>query len=104
MSPSGHRVYVTNTSNASVSVIDSAMNAVLATVPVGNIPEGVAVDPTGARVYVANSGPNSVSVIDTATNTVVATVAVGTTPSKSWPSGRTGRGSSWPIVRVATSR
>ena len=65
-----------------VSVIDTASNKVVATVEVGNGPDGVAVTPDGKHVYVAieNLSSTRVSVIDTATNTVVATVAVGHNP------------------------
>ena len=52
----------------------------LATVPVGISPVGVAVTPDGARVYVANAGSNNVSAIATASNTVLATVGVGAQP------------------------
>ena len=72
--------YVTNSSSSSVSVIDAATNAVIATIGVGNRPIGVAFTPNGSRVYVANSGSDSVSVIDTATNTVIANVDVGSFP------------------------
>ena len=55
--------------------------AIIATVPVGNTPDGVAVNPTTNRIYVANavpiSVPNIVSVIDGATNMVIASVGVG---------------------------
>ena len=78
--PDGTRAYVTNFSSGTVSVIDTASNTEIATVPVGVNPIGVAVHPSGAWVYVANSGldpvlPNHViSVISTATNTVVTKV------------------------------
>jgi YVTN family beta-propeller protein len=81
--------YITNSHSNDVSVIDTATNTVVATVPVGGNPYGVAVDPDGTRVYTVNIGgepgvctsqPGSVSVIDTATNTVVATVTVGLLP------------------------
>jgi len=61
-------------------VIDTATNTVVATVPVGVNPYGVAIAPDGKRAYVANANSNTVSVIDTATNTVVATVLPGTGP------------------------
>ena len=73
--------YITNTNSNSVSVIDTATNTVVTTVPVGFAPLGVAVNPTGTQVYVANYSPSNVSVIDTATNTVAATVAVGALPA-----------------------
>lgn len=66
--------YVTNAGGdmgshikGSVSVIDLATNTVVATVPVGEYPQGVAVNPAGTAVYVANSDSNEVTVIDTAT-------------------------------------
>ena len=57
-------------------MIKTANRAVVATIPVGSIPEGVAFTPDGTHAYVANQGSSSVSVIATATNTVVATVRV----------------------------
>jgi YVTN family beta-propeller protein len=72
--------YITNRNSDSVSVIDTASNALTATIPVGVVPYGVAASPNGTKVYVANELSNSVSVIDTATNTVTATVTVGSAP------------------------
>ena len=65
--------YVTNSGANTVSVIDIPTNKVVATVPVGFFPSGVAVTPDGKHVYVANFQSNNVSVIDTAANTVVGT-------------------------------
>ncbi|MEU2113529.1 beta-propeller fold lactonase family protein [Streptomyces sp. NPDC019507] len=91
VTPDGTRVYVANlssdtvsvidTATNTVSVIDTATNTVTATVPVGNLPFGVAVTPDGTRAYVANELDDTVSVIDTATHTVLATVPVGTQPA-----------------------
>src|SRR5208282_881693 len=69
-------VYVANSNDGTVSVINATTNTVIATdtVTVGFSPEGVAVTPDNTSVYVANSGGGTVSVIDTATSTVVATV------------------------------
>ncbi len=72
--------YIPNNGSNNVSVINTVTNIVVATVPVGSLPVGVAVNPGGARVYITNSSGNSVSVIDTATNTVTATVPVGAFP------------------------
>ncbi|NEY31819.1 YncE family protein [Streptomyces sp. PRKS01-65] len=52
---------------------------VMATVPVGNRPTGVAVDVHG-RVFVTNSGSNSLSVIDPSPGATTATVNVGFFP------------------------
>ena len=73
--------YITNLVSANVSVIDTATNTVIATIPVGGLsPFGVAVTPDGRKVYVANSGSNNVFVIDTASNLVLAVVSVGIQP------------------------
>ncbi len=72
--------YVANSGSGTVSVIDTATDAVVATVTVGTSPVGVAVSPDGSRVYVANENSDTVSVIDTATDTVAGTVNVGTFP------------------------
>jgi YVTN family beta-propeller protein len=61
---------------------DSALPAfVPVTIPVGNTPEGVAVNAVTNTIYVANELSNTVSVIDGATNAVTATVGVGTSPN-----------------------
>ena len=80
MTPDGSKVYVASGGgdiNNTVSVIDTATNTVIATIPVGNLPIGVAVTPDGSKVYVTNAISNTVSVIATATNTVIATIPVG---------------------------
>ena len=59
----------------------ASAQTVVATVPVGLAPYGVAVNPTTSRIYVANNGNSTVSVIDGATNTVMATVAGVPSPS-----------------------
>lgn len=68
--------YVTNLDDGTVSVIDTASNTVVATVPVGIQPYDVAVSPLGDLAFIANKGPDTISVIDTATNTVVRTIAM----------------------------
>ncbi|MFO7400720.1 MAG: hypothetical protein C0P63_015225, partial [Actinomycetales bacterium] len=73
-SPGGTRAYVTDFGAGTVSVIDTATNTVIATVPVGTQPFGVAVTAGGTRAYVCNV--DSMSVIDTATNTVIATLSL----------------------------
>ena len=80
--------YVANQGSSTVSGINAANNTVVATVPVGSSPTGLAITPNGAFAYVVNGGSSTVSVINTANNTVVATVPVGATPV--WPLLRTG--------------
>ncbi|MFF9073853.1 YncE family protein, partial [Streptomyces sp. NPDC014872] len=53
----GPNAYVANVSSNSVSVIDTATNAVVGSpIPVGDNPLDVAVTPNGQRAYVTNSG------------------------------------------------
>src|SRR5258708_6566762 len=50
-------------------------------IPVGKLPEDVAVNPLTNTIYVANREDNTVSAIDGMTNTVTATIQVGVWPS-----------------------
>jgi YVTN family beta-propeller protein len=91
--------YVTNGADNTVSVIDTAANTVVATVPVGHNPEGVAITSDGVHAYVTNQLDDSVSVIDTVNNTVVATVSgfvlpsgVAVTPNRAAPNQQAERG------------
>ncbi|MDQ7843629.1 MAG: PxKF domain-containing protein [Armatimonadota bacterium] len=72
--------YVTNSWDHTVSVIDTATNAVVATLAVGRSPWGVVVSGDGTRVYVANQSGNSVSVIDAASRSILTTIPVGSMP------------------------
>ena len=74
ISSDGTRAYVANYGSSNVSVIDTATNAVIATIGVGE-PRAIAVSPDGTRAYVLPTA-SQVSVIDTATNRVTATVAL----------------------------
>jgi YVTN family beta-propeller protein len=64
VSPDGQELYVANSGNNTLSVIDVGARAVVSTVPVGASPRSVAVSPDGRRIVVANSGDNSVSIVD----------------------------------------
>ena len=77
VNPLTNRVYVNNTGDNTVSVIDGRTSKVLSTVPVGKAPSEIAVNPTTNRVYVCNEDEDSVSVIDGKTNTVLATLYIG---------------------------
>ena len=73
-----------------LSVIDLATNTVVATVPVGHFPQGVAVNPAGTAAYVANTGDNSFTVIDIPTftsTTIPGPGGIGATGAAMHPSG-----------------
>lgn len=88
VSPDGARVYATDSiSKGAMSIISTASNTVIATVPMVGLPVAVAVNSTGTRAYVVNNLnqngfalPGSLTVIDTATNSVITTLAIGATP------------------------
>jgi YVTN family beta-propeller protein len=81
VNPTTNMIYACNSSINTLSVIDGSVNTVIATVPVGVYPWGVAVNPSTNRVYVSNfglgTGVSTVSVLDGNTNTIIATVPVG---------------------------
>jgi len=73
-------IYVANTADASVSVIDGSTLRETRRIPVGPNPGQVAVNPRNNRVYVASrgyEGGGSVVVIDGNTQTVLATINLG---------------------------
>ena len=76
----GPKAYVGNFKDNTVSVIDTATSAVVATVPVVAGPHGMGVTPDGTRVYVSGDNASSLSVIDTASDRVIHTIEVGKTP------------------------
>src|SRR6185295_14004503 len=59
-----------------VSVIDTATNAVVKAIDVGLHPTGMALSPDGSRLYVTNANSDTVSVVDTAADAVVRTLHV----------------------------
>jgi YVTN family beta-propeller protein len=69
-SKDGSRLYVSNWSSRTVSVIDTALNKTIGTIPVGSNPNDMVLGADG-RLYVACSGDNTVHVIDTRTGAVV---------------------------------
>ena len=70
-----------NSGSNNVSVIHRPDNTVVATIPVGNYPLGVAITPDGTQAYVVNGWLSTVSVIATATNKVAGLpIPVGTIP------------------------
>ncbi len=80
-SASARDVYVANSGDGTVSVINSSTNAVIGAIPVGGEPVDVAITPDGRYAWVVDASGNSVSVIDTKTRSVVqGPIAVGLAP------------------------
>ncbi|MFC9993620.1 YncE family protein [Nocardia sp. NPDC127526] len=82
-------LYVTNSDDRTVSVVDPVKGSATATIPLPDDPEGIAVDPVLRRLYVVGRGDattgspvnGSVSIIDTTKNAVLSTL---TTGKNSW--------------------
>jgi YVTN family beta-propeller protein len=70
-------IYVTNTQDDTVSVIDLASKKIMATIDVGMTPEGVSFDVLNNQVLVASWGQNQVSVIDANTNQILSSIKTG---------------------------
>lgn len=78
--------YVTNQAANTVSVVDTATDTLVTTIPVGTRPRRLAINAFATELYVSNQGSNTVSVINTddsspLKNTVVATIPVGNGPA-----------------------
>lgn len=79
--PNGARAYVASRASNTVSVINTATNAIIATVnmPVGSEPSAIAVASPpggGTNAYVSLAGSGQVAAVNTANNTITATVGV----------------------------
>lgn len=79
ISPNGEFIYAGNYQN--IAVISKATNSIVAMVPVGSTPLGLAASKDGAYVYVTHPNDNYVSVVATAHHRVVATIPVGAFPA-----------------------
>lgn len=81
-------LYVANRDDNTVSIIDRGTYQVIATIPVGNYPTGLAFAAstpgvTPPRVLVVNENSNSVSIINVQTQAVTGTInAIGTLPER----------------------
>lgn len=79
-SPDGQRVYVTNTDEDSVSVIDTSSWQVTDTLTGLPEPHDGEVTPDSRYLYLATAGNNSLSVVDTRTLELAGSFAVGAKP------------------------
>jgi YVTN family beta-propeller protein len=71
---------VSNRGSDDVTFIDVAGRHVIATVPVGRRPGGMAVNGRGTRLYVANNDSGTVSIVSIPGREVSGTIKVGRTP------------------------
>nr|WP_238182613.1 beta-propeller fold lactonase family protein [Methylobacterium trifolii] len=74
------RGFVTDQYSGTVTVFDAATLATIATIDVGDHPEGIAAGKDGKTVYVANWGDNTLTLIDTTTLKPTGTIPTGDGP------------------------
>jgi YVTN family beta-propeller protein len=80
--PDNKILYVANSQDGTVGLVDTATAFQTSTVQVGGLPQHLAISPDGKRLYVSSMRlgdrtPGTLSVIDTTTNQVVGTAEVG---------------------------
>lgn len=84
VSADGNLVYVANFGKQSISIINTATNAITESIQLsGASPYEIALNRDGSRLYSPNhssNGANSILIINTATNAVISTMAVGNQP------------------------
>ena len=73
-------IYAGSEAAGAVVILDPRAHKVVASIPVGDEPEGVALSPDGRFLYVTLEGDDSVAVIDVATRRVIARAPVGGRP------------------------
>ena len=66
--PDGRHLYVINSGNDTVSVMDTATRRVVTTIPMPADPTSIAVLPNGRKGYVTNLTDGTVTVLDLAAN------------------------------------
>jgi YVTN family beta-propeller protein len=85
LSPNGRLAYIANRNAGVVTVVDTSVDKVVATIPVqAGPPQYLAFAPDGKRVYVSifndQKTINVVGVLDTTSNSITSTIPVGTRP------------------------
>lgn len=74
VSKKGGRAYVANVRSGTISVLDIDAGKKLADIPVGGMPEGIALTPDGKQLWVGDNTAPRVRIVDTATLKTIATL------------------------------
>ncbi|MFO7649754.1 MAG: YncE family protein [bacterium] len=82
-SPLGNKVYVANTQDGTVSVIDGATNVVIATIPVEDYPDMFALNTVNGKVYCPSGSEDRLNVICAHGDTLIRKVRLSGYPL--WP-------------------
>ena len=78
--PDGKIIYIANEDDSLVTIMDIATGEVLAEVPVGVEPEGMAVSPDNKYTAATSESTSMAHIIDNATHTLIANVLVDSRP------------------------
>lgn len=76
----GRYVFVPNRASADVAVIDTALDEVVARVPVGNVPHQVVVSKATGKLVASNTEDNTISIVDLKSLRLAATVTLDVEP------------------------
>lgn len=80
VTPDDARLFVANSDQGVVTVIERASGSLVKSIPVGNLPFGLAINAQGTKVVVTNTNSGTVNVIDVQTATSLGTINVGAQP------------------------
>jgi YVTN family beta-propeller protein len=75
------RIYVANSDDNKISVIDPATDRVVSEIAVSPNPHGIVPSPDGARFYVSSESKDLLDVVDRKTSMVIRRVPIGTRPN-----------------------
>jgi YVTN family beta-propeller protein len=75
------RIYVTNSDDNKVSIIDPATNRVAGEIAVSPNPHGIVPSPDGSRFYVSSESKDLLDVVDRKTFAIIRRVPLGTRPN-----------------------
>ncbi len=75
------RIYVANSDDSKVSIIDPSSDKVVGEIPVSPNPHGIVPSPDGARFYVSSESKDVLDVVDRKTAAVIRRVPLGTRPN-----------------------
>ncbi len=76
----GRYLFVPNRGSGDIAVIDTARDAVVATIPVGQVPHQVAISTETHRIVASNTADNTITIIDLDTWKPAATLTLGVEP------------------------
>ena len=77
LAPESHRVLASASGTGEAVIIDSDSLRIIARVPTGNTPDGIAYDPVNGKAYVSNEHDHAETVIDVATGTAAGSIDIG---------------------------